>query len=243
MEIITMAMSKGGTGKTTTTAVLAQAGAFKGKRVLAIDLDTQADLSFCLGADLSLKGAFEFINGDPAKNCIQTTASGIDLLCASDELSLLKTEKGSARRLKEALDSLEGYEQVFIDIPPTSTEIQYNAFMASTGVVIPLQADGFNAKNLDKTIEAIEQFKESNNKLSIKGIVFTANSDRSTIAGQFKDLIISEAAKRYVNYLGDIRKCVAIKEAQALQKSIFDYAPKSNACEDYLHLYTRIFGL
>ena len=77
-EIITISVQRGGTGKTTTAAALAQAAAYCGHRVLAIDLDPQGNLSYMMHADTSRAGAFHFLNGAPAAEVIQRTDQGAD---------------------------------------------------------------------------------------------------------------------------------------------------------------------
>ncbi len=240
MDILTMAMKKGGTGKTTTAAALAQAAAYKKKRVLAIDLDPQADLTFMLGADQDLQGSYEFITGAAAADTIQTI-DNIDVMASSTDLAALTSSKGSAARLAKALELIKAnYDLIIIDIPPTEGELQYNALMASTGLIIPLQADGLNLKNMQQTIDLARQIQTKNSQLAIKGILFTANSERSTIARQMQDSIINEAMDQGINYLGDVRKCVSIKEAQAMQQSLYSYAPKCTAAEDYLSILRRL---
>lgn len=241
MEVIAIAMQKGGTGKTTTAAVLAQAAAYKKKKVLVIDLDPQADLSFILGADNSLQGSFELMNGADILDTIQSTEQGIDLIAASLDLAALASGTGSANRLKQALEPIKDkYDLVFIDVTPTVGELQYNALTAATGLIIPLQADLLNLKNLHLTVNTATSLQRNNPDLVIKGILFTANSERTVIARQMQDGIIAEAAELGVNYLGDVRKCVSIKEAQAMQQSLYDYAPKCTAAEDYLSILRRI---
>lgn len=241
MDVIAIAMQKGGTGKTTTAAALAQAAAYKKKKVLVIDLDPQGDLTFILNADTSLQGSYELMNGANIEDTIQTTEQGIDIICASEDLAALATEKGSANRLKTALEPIKNkYDIAFIDIAPTASELQYNAFMAATGLIIPLQADSLNLKNLLLTIKTAKTLQQKNKDLAIKGILFTQNSERTTIARQMQDGIINEAAEQGVNYLGEVRKCVSVKEAQAMQASLYEYAPKCTAAEDYLSILRRI---
>lgn len=241
MEVIAVAMQKGGTGKTTTAATLAQAAAYKNKRVLAIDLDTQGDLSFILGAKMDLQGSYELLQGAAVEDTIQTTEQGVDLIAADNNLATLTTGTGSANRLKQALEPIKSkYDLVFIDTTPTIGELQYNALNAATGLIIPLQADSLNLKNLQQTVATAKQMQTKNSDLVIKGILFTANSERTTIARQMQDGIIAEAAELGVNYLGEVRKCVSVKEAQAMQQSLYEYAPKSTAAEDYLSILRRI---
>ena len=94
-KIIAIAVQRGGTGKTTTAAALAQAAAYCGQRVLAIDLDPQGNLSYMMHADTSRAGAFHFLNGVPAAEVIQRTDQGADVIAASWNLSTITTGRGT----------------------------------------------------------------------------------------------------------------------------------------------------
>ncbi len=234
MRIITTAIQKGGTGKTTTAAALAQAAAKRGRRVLAIDLDPQGNLSFCMGADTTGPGSYELLQGTPAADLIQHMAAGIDVIPASMGLAAAKTETGSARRLATALQPIKGYSLVVVDTPPTAGELQYNALQAATGLIIPLQADVYNLQGLYQMIDTARQIMRTNPTLTIEGVVFTNYDGRSTIARQMRQTIEDKAAAMGVPCLGTVRGAAVIKEAAALQQSLYDYAPKSKPAADYM---------
>ena len=133
MKILTIANQKGGTGKTTSAVIFAQAAAHKGYKVLAIDLDPQANLSFIFAANYGKdKTSLQLLEGTPAAELIQHTSCGVDIIPASWNLQTVKTSKGSARRLQKALQPLKDkYDYVIIDTPPTASELQYNALQAA----------------------------------------------------------------------------------------------------------------
>ena len=150
MKVITVAIQKGGTGKTTSAAILAQAAASRALQVLAIDLDPQGNLSFALGANPAAETgtAYNLLMGRPAAECIHTTAQGLDIIPADRDLAAITSGTGSARRLREALRPVrEWYDLIIIDTPPTAGELQYNALMAADGLIIPLQADAYNLQS------------------------------------------------------------------------------------------------
>ncbi len=170
MQIITIGNQKGGTGKSVTAAAIAQAGAAEGLKVLAIDLDPQANLTFALRGDTRSKGSFELLEGEPARQTVQTTAQGIDLIAASRNLATVKTGTGSAKRLQRALQPIKSiYSLIVIDTPPTAGELLYNALQASTRLIIPLQADTFSLQGLYQIAETAQQFTKSNPELQIMG--------------------------------------------------------------------------
>lgn len=242
MEILTVAIQKGGTGKTTTAAALTQAAAFKGKKVLAVDLDPQGNLTFALKANTGTGGSsFDLLQGKPAASVIRTVTPLIDVIPAAWELSTVKTEKGSARRLQKALEPIKSnYDLIIIDTPPTAGELQYNALQAATGLIIPLQADIYNLQSLYQITDTAKQMQQSNPALQIKGFILTKIDSRSTIARQMQENITIAANKIGVGYLGSIRTGVVIQEAAALQQSLFEYAPNSKPASDYLALLEHI---
>jgi chromosome partitioning protein len=240
MRIITTAIQKGGTGKTTTAAALAQAAAKRGRRVLAIDLDPQGNLSFSLGAAMSGPGSYELLQGTPAAEITQQTAAGVDIIPASRGLAAAKTETGSARRLAKALQPVKGYDLIIIDTPPTAGELQYNALQAATGLIIPLQADVYNLQGLYQMTDTARAIMRTNPALRLEGVIFTNFDGRSTIARQMRDTITAKAAALGVPCLGTIRSAAVIKEAAALQQSLFDYAPKSKPAADYMAIFDAL---
>ena len=241
MQVITAATSKGGTGKTTTAAVLAQAAAYRGRKVLAIDLDPQCNLSFALAADATAPGSDLLLAGrDPAK-LIQATPAGIDVIPGSANLAAEKSSTGSARRLQRAIEPLQGrYDVVFIDTPPTAGELQYNALQAATGLIIPLLADIYGVQSLYQITRTAQQIQKSNPALQILGFILTQYNGRTTLARQIRENITTRAEALGVPFLGAIRKAVAVEEAAALQKSLFEYAPNCNPAKDYLQIFDAL---
>ena len=244
MQIITAAVIKGGTGKTTTCTALAQAAAKAGKRVLAVDLDGQADFSFSLAADQNKPGSYDLLNGTPAQELIQTTAQGIDVITGSPDLITIKTASGSAKRLRTALQPIAGnYDFVFVDVPPAIGEMQFNALEAATGLIIPLEADAFSLQGFYKTTDIAIQMQRSNPALKVLGIVITRYNNRPNINRYLKEEIAKKGAEAGAPLLATIRSGVAIVEANAMQQSLFDIAPNSNPAQDYAALYKTITEL
>lgn len=240
VQIIAIAIQKGGTGKTTTAAAIAQAAVYRGNKVLAIDLDPQGQLGFTLAADTSKPGSYALLNGTAAAELIQHIRDGLDVIPASWNLSTITSGTGSARRLQKALMPIKkNYDLIVIDTPTTG-ELQYNALQAATGLIIPLQADIYNLQSLYQITDTAQQIQRSNPDLSVMGFVLTVYEGRSTFDKQIKETIIERAAAIGVPYLGAIHKAVAVKEAAGFQQSLFDYAPKSKPAADYLTLYKNI---
>ena len=134
-KIVCFANQKGGVGKTSVTALTSLALAEKGLRVLVIDSDPQANLTFALRGNTRGKGSYELLEGVPARQTIQETSQGIDIIPSSLNLATVKTSTGSAKRLQKALQPIRSiYDLIIIDTPPTAGELLYNALQASTGL-------------------------------------------------------------------------------------------------------------
>lgn len=241
--VVTIANQKGGTGKSTTAAALAQAADYRGKHCLAIDLDPQGNLSFFLAADTARAGAFEMLEGKPARETIQPTEWGIDTIAASWNLQTISSGRGSARRLKSALEPIAAqYDLIVIDTPPTAGELQYNALMASDNLIIPLQADIVGLQGLYQMADTARQIQQSNPALTITGYILTRHGGRSTLARQLTETIKDRAQEMGIPFLMAIREAVAIREAQTLQRSLYNYAPGSKPAADYLQLLSIVSG-
>ena len=241
MAIIAVANQKGGTGKSTTAAALAQAAAAQGKKALAIDLDPQGNLSFSLAADMNRGTSFDLLEGAKASQLIQRSPCGPDIIPASRNNSTITSGRGSAKRLQRALLPVQlAYDLIIIDTPPTAGELQYNALQAATMLIIPMQAEIYSLQGLYQIAETAEQIKGSNPALTAAGVILTRHNDRSTIARQMQENIKDAAQQMAIPFLGAIREGVAIREAQALQVSLYEYAPKSKPALDYMALYRKI---
>lgn len=239
--IITTAVIKGGTGKTTTAAALAQAGRTTRPRyrVLAVDLDPQCNLTNFLGADQTQPGAYEMLQGDIPN--IQITPQKIHVISASSRLATEQSGKASARRLKNALDPLrEHYDLIIIDTPPQIGELTYNALMAAEGLIIPLETDNSSLQGLYQITDIAHKVKIQNPDLEILGVVLTRYDARPKINRFYKDTIEQKGAEIGSPLLMTIRPGVAIREAQAMQQSIYEYAPECNPAKDYKELFRMI---
>lgn len=241
MQIITAAVIKGGTGKTTTAAALAQAAVKAGKRVLAIDLDPQANLTFTIGADQNAPGGYQLLHDSPAQDLIQETEQGIDAIAASPDLAAEKTTPGSAKRLQRAIDPVkDNYDLIVIDTPPQMGELTFNALQAATGLLIPLEADAFSLQGLYNITDIAHQMQRSNPELSIIGVVLTHYDARPKFNRYIQSVIAEKGDEVGAPYLMAIRTGIAVSEAQAMQQSLFDYAPKSKPAQDYMELYRMV---
>ena len=239
METIAIINRKGGVGKTATAQALGSGLIKKGRRVLFVDLDSQTNLTYGLGADAGQVNSMDVLTGEAtAQEAVQHTQQG-DVIPAGEDLAgadKVITDTGKEYKLKEALANLAGsYDYVIIDTPAALGTLTINALTAADSVIIPVQADIYSLQGieqLNQTIEAVKKY--CNPALYIRGILATRYNGRAIIS---KDMLSNfEEAAEQLNtrlYNTPIRECISIKEAQASQQNIFEYAPRSNAAKDY----------
>lgn len=241
-NIISIAEIKGGTGKTTTAGALAQAAILDNKKVLVIDLDAQANLTGIFGGDPTRPGAYELLNGHPARELIQETVFGVDLIPGAPNLAAEIPKKGSALRLKEAIAPiLSSYDLIIIDTPPAFGEMTYNALQASNGVLVALDADTKALQGFYLITDLVKAAKQTNKRIKLLGCIITRYNPRPILSRQMHDAIQEKAEAMHCPLLGEIREGIAIKEAQAYGKNLFTYAPKSKPAQDYKEIYEKLF--
>ncbi|MEM8863240.1 MAG: ParA family protein [Chloroflexota bacterium] len=215
-KIISLAIQKGGCGKTTSTLALAEIMTNRGYKVLVIDFDPQASSTDAFGEDAKkshIGFALDDIDPEPISDLIQyNVGNGFDL--APSHLQLARTEMtipnmtDSDRRLKIALEPIKDqYDYIFIDSLPGSGKLMLNALTASTHVLIPLKPAVLDINGLAVFIETIKTVRKSlNRKLVNAGIFLTMyngqtnlhNEARREISGSgypFIDVAIPHAIK------------------------------------------------
>lgn len=249
MSIVAVINQKGGVGKSTTAAALLSGLTLRGKKALAIDLDAQGNLSFSAGADRSRKTSLGLLTREvTAAEAIQDTPSG-SLIPSSKDLTgadAFITGTGKEYRLREALEPVRGdYDYIILDTPPALGILTVNALTAADTTIIPAQADIFSIQGIEELRETIQAVKKyTNPRLTVNGILLTRYNSRSVLSREIAELAGEIAAKLESRvYRSTIREAIAIKEAQLSQQSIFDYAPKGKATEDYASFIAEFLSL
>ena len=248
MNTIAIINQKGGVAKTTTAQAIGAGLALKGYRVLFVDLDAQGNLSYAMGATRGDYNALDALQGRaPAQKAVQSTAQG-DIIPSAPGLAgadALLTATGKEYRLVEALAPLQGlYDYCILDTPPALGVLTVNALAACNGVIIPAQADIYSLHGIAQLYDTLQTVKKyCNPALEVLGIVLTRHNGRAILSREVAEKIEQTAAQLDTRlYKSTIRECIALREAQAVKQSIFEYSPRSNAAEDYGALVNEIIG-
>jgi len=227
---LAIANQKGGVAKTTTVASLGAALAELGQKVLLVDLDPQACLTFSLGIDpedLELSVHHVLTKGLDAAEVIIETDDGVDLLPATIELARaeadLLTRTGREHVIKAALEDVDvdgtDYDWVLLDCPPSLGVLTVAALTAAQGVLVPLQCETLSHRGVGQLLDTVHDVRKfTNRKLEVWGVLPTLYDGRTnhsrkvleTISGAY-DLDVIEPP---------IPKTIKFAEAPAAGRSI-----------------------
>jgi chromosome partitioning protein len=239
MRITAISNQNGGTGKTSTAVNLSVALAKANKKVLVIDLDPQASLSYAFGIeDNNAIGLL--LEKKKDLQAVIVEKEGVSIIPSSIELADLEVSLvnkiGREGILKKSLSKVDSFDYVLIDTPPSLSILTINALNYADDVLIPLQMEILTLKGLWQLLDTIAEVKDVlNSKLEVRGVVANMyNTQRNLSKEVLKE--IKENAKGIKVFNTYIRQCVKIAEAPSFAKSVLSYAPSSNGSIDYTNL-------
>lgn len=228
MKIIAFINQKGGVGKTTCAVEIATRLAKKGNRVLCVDGDPQANMTFIFGynpdsLEQSLKNVFD--GNISIHDVVLKTKEKVDLV--PNSIAMAAADRSyfgvnAFRLLKNALEKVSrDYDFCIIDSPPNLGIMNLNILVASNYVVIPVNANALSLQGLKALSETLSEVKEENKKLKVLGILLTRYNPRTNMAKEALPALELKAAKELKTKVFEtkIRQSVAIEDAQASQHS------------------------
>lgn len=245
MKIIAVTNQKGGTGKTTSTINIGAGLTRLRKRVLLIDLDPQANLSFSLGINdpAGMPNIYEVLNGQLSLASAVTHINGMGLVPSSPDLVKLESEMAAdpnkAGLLRKVLNGLTNFDYVLLDCPPSYGLITLNALTAAQELYVPVQAEFLALQGMSKLLETVETIqREYNPSLMLSGIIATRYDQRRVLNRE----VIGNLSEHFGNKLFNtvIHENIALAEAPSFGQDIFSYRPESNGARDYMLLCQEI---
>lgn len=248
--IISIASQKGGTGKTTTSLSLASGLAYAGKKVLLVDIDSQANSSKVIIDDYSKltsdKTIFTTILEKQPLPIIKTTIAGLDLvpshiLLSNTDIELTIAMDHREARLKSQLDKIKDqYDYIFIDCPPALSWLTLNAFTASDKMVMVVSPGYFELDSIIQISKTLEQVKTNfNSDLKLLGLLFTMSEPTKN-----SKVSLSVLRETYGKLVFDtvIPRNTDLKDAHMAKQDIFNFAPNSSGAMAYTKLIKEILS-
>ena len=249
-RIIAVANQKGGVGKTTTAINLSSCLAEKGKKVLAVDMDPQGNMTSGLGVDknsventiydliIGESGIEEVLRKNIMKN-LDIIPANIDLSAAEIELIDVEDKEYIVRNVIK--DIKDNYDYIIIDCPPSLSMLTINAMTTATSVLVPIQCEYYALEGLSQLIHTVDLVRDRlNPELEIEGVVFTMYDARTNLSLQVVENVKDNLHQNI--YKTIIPRNIRLAEAPSDGIPITEYDPKSAGSESYMRLAEEVIN-
>lgn len=242
--VISIALQKGGVGKSTTAQALASTLGFKHKKTLLIDMDSQCNVTYSSGVDSPQYTIFDVLGEGCRADEALIHCKYYDLLAADYNLTKVEmAEEVEPTLLKKVLDPIKSnYDYIIIDTPPALGNLSFNSLVASDYIVIPTEPRPFALQGLGALNNTIEIVRNSlNPNLKVLGILLIKYHNRTVLNRDIKQMIEDYAKKINTTvFKATIRESIAVPEAQTVRQPLIDYAKSSNPNIDYKAFTTEL---
>jgi len=227
---------KGGTGKTTTSVSIAAGLAARGLRVLLVDTDSQGNVGVSLGVKATTSLYHVLVMGIRASEAAVNVRPNLDVLVSNETLAAaelyLAGRQNRDRILRERLIAAEaGYDVVMLDCSPSLSLLNQNALVFADGILVPVACDFLSLVGVRQVLKTVKNVNSLlRHPVQIFGVLPTFYDARARICRDAVETLKEHFGERC---LPPIRQTIKIKEAPSQGRTIFEYAPDSNAADDY----------
>lgn len=249
-RIIAVANQKGGVGKTTTAVNLGAALALRGKQVLLVDIDPQANATSGVGVNKEevREGTYDALIGRlPLRAVIRPTEiAGLDLAPSSIQLAGAEVELvGEERRefrLKVALEAVRSrYDYLLVDCPPSLGLLTVNGLVAADSVLIPIQCEYYALEGLGQLMRTVELVQKGlNPELGLEGVLLTMFDARTNLAIQVVEQVKDHFRDKVFRTI--VPRNVRLSEAPSFGQPVVTYDAKCRGAEVYRELAEEVLA-
>lgn len=242
MRKLAVVNMKGGVGKTTTAVHLAAGLARGGRRVLLVDADPQGNVGHVFGLDRHGVGTIRELMLDEAAldACIvRGVRPNLDVILSTPAAFALDARLAAEMQretiLARRLRGLSGYDAVIVDSSPSMTLLTYNALLFAEEIVMPVSMDALAITGARQTLDGIAAIRElwPSRALELRAVVPTAVSTQTHASRAALAALEADADMAPALFAAGIRQCIDLTYAAAAHQTIWEYAPRSRAAEDY----------
>ena len=253
-RIVAVANEKGGVGKTVTVINLGAALSYRGRKVLIVDMDPQANATHGLGVEVAdgMLTTYDIIKNHKSAKAgeavVHTAWEGLELIPADSELAgadiELVNEYGRENRLKRGLAGItDSYDFIILDTPPSLSLLTVNVFAFATEVLVPCQTHPYAYAALENLFDTIGAVKdEINQKLEVKGIVPTFYDQRTRVSREILEKLKTDQRYSELVCTSIIRVNTTLAESANAGMPIMHFRKSSSGAEDYNGLAKELLG-
>lgn len=253
-KIYMIGAMKGGVGKSVSVFNLAYSLQKRGKRVLAVDFDPQANLTTCFGAedvDVAIGDLMMAVIEDeelPEREEYIWERNGVDFIPSSIQLSAveakLRLEMGTEKMLATILEPLKGdYDYILIDTSPSLGALNINAMAAADEVIVTVNPQLLAMMGLQDFLKSVKKIKSRlNEKLNVAGILLTMCDARTILCKTITEQVAETFQGQIRIFESKIPNTVKVGESVYYSEPLIEYAPDSNACRAYNKLAGEVIA-
>ena len=244
-KIIALANHKGGVGKTASVAAIGAILANKGKHVLLVDLDTQANLTMHFMPQIPARIVYHAIRERqnlpiyPVRQNLDIVPSGLDMAGIEVEMTMMRRREDVIKELLEPIRN--NYDYILLDCPPSLGLITMNAISASNKLVVPMIADLMSSYGLSMMERFCADLQDLNPGIHVDAIFFTKYASGENMTAVVEEDVRNKYGDRVLKHV--VHKNVAVAEAAFQYTDVVTYKPDCTGAKDYTEVTNELLEM